>query len=131
MNYARRLGSSSVAGVLLCAMFMSVAGGAPPVLDMMPTLDNIRSRLELTPAQETQLRPMFENRQSELTQTQLQLQTATTRTQREDVLRKAKAAGEAFNSQVESVLTPVQKDEWRQIRSEIREKAKERIEDKQ
>jgi len=131
VNHARRLGSSTVAAMLLCAMFTSVAGGAPPVLDMVPTLDTIRSRLELTPAQEAQLRPIFETRKSELTHTQLQLQTAATRAQRNEVLRNAKKAGDAFNAQVESVLTPVQRDEWQQIRSEIREKAKERIEEKQ
>ncbi len=113
-------------------MLTSLPGNAAkPVLDMVPTLDNIRSRLELTPEQEALLRPMFQKRENELTHTQLKLQTAATRAQKRDVLLNAKKEGEAFNSQVESVLTPVQKDEWREIRSEIREKARERIEEKQ
>ena len=117
------------AALLLCAMFASVAESAPPVFDMLPTLDTISSRLELTPEQESQLRPIFERRQSELSQTQLQLQAAATSSQKREVLRNAKKAGDAFNAQVESVLTPVQKNEWREIRPELREKAKERIED--
>lgn len=117
--------------MLLCAMLTPVPGnGAKPVLDMVPTLDNIRSRLELTPEQEAQLRPVFEKRKSELTHTQLQLQTAATRAQKRDVLRSAKKEGDAFNSQVESVLTPTQKNEWREIRSELRGKARERIEER-
>ena len=112
--------------MLLCAMFTSVAGSAQPVLDMVPTLDTINRRLELTPEQEAQLRPIFEKRKNELTHTQLQLQTAATSAQKRDVLRNAKKEGDAFNAQVESVLTPVQKNEWREIRAEIREKARER-----
>ena len=111
-------------------MFTSLPGSAQPVLDSVPTLDTIRSRLELTPEQEAQLRPVFENRKLELQQTQMELQTATTSQRKRDVLRHAKQAGDAFNSQVESVLSPTQKNEWRAIRAEVREKAKERIEDK-
>lgn len=132
MNYARqpRFGIISAAGLWLCAMFMSTSASGAPVLDSLPTLDTIRSRLDLTPEQEAQLRPIFENRQSELQRAQLELQQAATRQQKREVLRSAKAAGDAFNTQVESVLTPTQKTEWREIRSELREKARERIEEK-
>ena len=132
MNYARRSrpGISIAAGILLCAILTSVPAVAQSVANMMPTLETVRSRLELTPEQDAQLRPIFENRQSELQQTQLQLQSATTPQQKRDVLRNSKKAGDSFNSQVESVLSPAQKNEWREIRSELREKAKERIEEK-
>jgi len=132
VNYARRSrpGISIAAGILLCAILTSVPAVAQSVANMMPTLETVRSRLELTPEQDAQLRPIFENRQSELQQTQLQLQSATTPQQKRDVLRNSKKAGDSFNSQVESVLSPAQKNEWREIRSELREKAKERIEEK-
>jgi hypothetical protein len=93
-----------------------------------PSLETVRGRLDLTPAQEAQLRPIFHNRQSELRQSQLLLQRASTPQQKDDVLRDEKRASEAFNSRVESVLTHSQKDEWREIRSVVREKIEERSE---
>jgi hypothetical protein len=130
VNQVRRFGFASAAGMLLCAILTSVAMGAPGVLDSIPTLDTLINRLELTPDQVAKLQPIFSNRVSELQQSQLELQAAATRQQKRDVLRHAKEAGNAFNSQVESLLTPTQKTEWREIRTEVREKAKERIEEK-
>jgi hypothetical protein len=131
VSYARRSRAAfaSLSGLLLCAILASVAGSAQPVLDTLPTLDTLRSRLELSPEQEAQLRPIFEKRKSELQQAQLLLQRATTSQQREDVLREAKTAGDAFNAQVEGVLSPSQKEEWREIRAGVREKVKERAEE--
>ena len=132
MNHVSRSRSGIVAvarrwsGLLL----LSTAVLAGPVLDSLPTLDTVSSRLSLNPQQEAQLRPMFENRIAELHQTRLQLEQASTPQQQREVLRQAKAAGDAFNAQVESVLTPTQRNEWREIRAELREKADERIEDK-
>jgi len=115
--------------LLLCAMLASFSASAESVLDVMPTLDNISSQLELTPEQEALLRPIFQNRLSELQQSQLLLQSATTPQRKDEVLQEAKKAGDEFNMQVESVLTPSQKHEWREIQSAAREKVKERTEE--
>ena len=74
------------------------------------------------------VRPIFQNRLSELRQSQLLLQRAATSQQKDDVLRDEKRASEAFNSLVESVLTPSQKNEWREMRSAVREKIEDRSE---
>jgi hypothetical protein len=118
-------------GLLLCAILTSLPGFAETVLDTIPTLEAVSSRLELTPEQEAKLRPIFEKRMSELLQAQLLFQRASTPQQKRNVLSEAKLAGDAFNSQVESVLSPSQKHEWREFRSEQREKVKERAEGKQ
>jgi len=122
VNYALR-------SLLLCAMLASFSASAESVFDVMPTLDNISRQLELSPEQEARLRPIFQNRLSELQQSQLLLQRATTPQRKDEVLREAKKAGDEFNLQVESVLTPSQKHEWREIRSGVREKVKERTEE--
>ncbi len=122
VNYALR-------SLVLCALLASSSASAESVLDVMPTLDNISSQLELTPEQEALLRPIFQNRLSELQQSQLLLQSATTPQRKDEVLREAKEASDEFNVQVESVLTPSQKHEWREIRSAAREKVKERTEE--
>ena len=122
VNYALR-------SLLLCAVLASFSASAESVLDVIPTLDNISRQLELSPEQEAQLRPIFQKRLSELQQSQLLLQRATTPQRKDAVLQEAKKAGDEFNMQVESVLTPSQKHEWREIRSGVREKVKERTEE--
>jgi len=132
VNYSHRsrLGIRSGAALLLCTILTSLPVGAESVLDSVPTIDNISSRLELTPEQEAKLRPIFANRLSELQLTQLHLDQATTPQQKDEVLRDAKKAADNFNSQVESVLTPSQRNEWREIRSQIRETVRESAEEK-
>jgi hypothetical protein len=133
MSHARqsRLGFPSTAGLLLYVLLVAFPATAQqPIVDALPTLDTLRNRLELTAQQEAQLQPIFQKRTSELQETQLLLQRAASRQQKRDVLRNAKKAGDAFNSQVESVLTPSQKNEWREIRSAVREKAQERAAEK-
>ena len=115
--------------LVLCALLASFSASAESVLDVLPTLDNISRQLELTPEQEARLRPIFQNRQSELQQSQLLLQRATTPQRKDAILQEAKKAGDEFNAQVESALTPSQKHEWREIRSAVREKVKERAEE--
>jgi len=125
-----RLGSLSSAGLWLCAILASLPASAIPVLDQLPTLDSLRNRLELTPEQERQLVPLFEKRQSELRQSLALLEQASTPQQQREVLRDVEQAGKRFNAQVERLLTPSQQHEWREFISELREKAKERIEEK-
>ena len=115
--------------LLLCALLTSFSASAESVLDVLPTLDNISRQLELTPDQEARLRPIFQNRQTELQASQLLLQRATTPERKDAILQEAKKAGDEFNAQVESALTPSQKQEWREIRSAVREKVKERTEE--
>jgi hypothetical protein len=111
-------------------MLMSAPASAAPMLESLPTMDVLRNRLELTPQQEEQLTPLFDQRVSELRETQHLLEQASTRQQKRDVLREAKIAGDAFNAQVERVLTPSQQHEWREFVSELKDKAKERAEQK-
>lgn len=121
---------TTAASLLLCAFLASMPAVAAPMLDTLPTMDSLRNRLELSPEQEAKLAPLLDKRVAELRQTQTRLEEATSDQQKRTVLREAKEAGNAFNHEVESLLTPSQQHEWREIRSELREKAKERAEEK-
>jgi len=118
------------AALALCAGLAALPAGASPVLDSVPTLENVSKRLELTPAQETQLRPIFEERLAALQKTQSDLQQAATDKEKREVLRAAKRAGDAFNTRVTAVLSSAQRHEWNEIRAAAREKAKARIDQK-
>lgn len=131
MTYARRsrIGLTLFAGLWLCALIAAVPSGAAP-MDSVPTMDVVRNRLELTPEQETQLRPIFEARLAELQQLKVRVEQAPSRADKRAVLRDAKQQQQAFNTQVENLLTPSQKTQWRELKAETREKLKERYEEK-
>jgi len=126
MNPSRLRVLTSAALLVVLASASTIAA---PMLDHLPTLSSLSSRLELTPEQESKLAPLFDVRVSQLRVAKEKLQQATSRQQRRDILREAKNAGDEFSRQVESVLTPSQQHKWRDIRKEMREQAKERIED--
>ncbi len=121
-------------GFLLClglavgAGFAALPASAQNVWDTVPSMDVVRSRLELTIEQEARLLPIFERRVAELQKVREQLAQATSDQEKRTVLRDAKQGADAFNSQVEGVLHASQKSEWQEMRAETREKVKERYE---
>ena len=130
MKYARRLPALSVAAGLLLAALAAPLQAVGTPWDYLPTMDVVRRKLELTPEQETQLRPIFDERLTELQQVRARVEQAPTKAEKRAVLRDAKQQSNAFNSKVESLLSPSQKSKWRELRSETREKLKERYEEK-
>ena len=98
--------------------------------DVLPTVEGLRSKLGLSDAQAAQLGPIFAQRQAELHQVQSRVQEAATDQEKRAVLRDAKQGADAFNTKVESLLSPSQKSQWRELRKETREKVKERYEQK-
>lgn len=127
MNHLRHRVLMSAAALLVALGSMSAS--AAPMLDSLPEFSALSSRLELTPEQESKLSPLFDKRIAELRAAKAQLEQATSRQAKRDILRQTKSAGDEFSRQVESVLTPSQQSEWRDMRKEFREQAKERIED--
>jgi hypothetical protein len=120
---------------LLCLVLGTLLAPPPAVAqdvwDTVPSMDVVRNRLSLTPEQEARLRPIFEQRIGELQQLKDQLAKATSEQQKRSLMSGAKEGASAFNSQVEAVLDTTQKSEWRELRSQTREKVKERYEQNQ
>ena len=115
-----------LAACALGALFASSPVTAQTFRDSVPSIDAVRSRLNLTPEQEAKLRPLFVQRGADIQATRSKLETATTRTDKKAVLQAAKRDAQAFNSKVEAELNTQQKHEWRDMRDESREKVKER-----
>jgi hypothetical protein len=118
-----------LAAMVWIAMMASWPADAASPWDTVPALDTVRSRLSLTPEQDSKIVPLFERRLSELQQTRVKLEQAPSRQEKRSVLRDAKRQGDTFNTDVESLLNTQQKSEWREIRKETREKFKERAEE--
>ena len=119
-----------LAAMVWIAMMASWPADAASPWDTVPALDTVRSRLNLTPEQDSKIVPLFERRLSELQQTRVKLGQAPSRQEKRSVLRDAKRQGDMFNTDVEKLLNTQQKSEWRDIRKETREKFKERAEEK-
>ena len=131
MDYTRQPSLIVVLGAMVwMAMMASWPADAASPWDTMPALDTVRSRLGLTPEQDSKIVPLFERRLSELQQTRVKLEQAPGRQEKRTVLRDAKRQGDMFNAEVESLLNTEQKSEWRDIRKETREKFRERVEEK-
>src|SRR5690349_18370153 len=119
-------------GILLCAVLAAPGFAQNQTLrDSVPSIDVVRNRLNLTPEQEGKLRPLFQQREQQLHDSRMKLESATSSGEKRDVMKSAKAEAQAFNAQVESVLDASQKAEWRELRDETREKVKERYERQQ
>ena len=119
-----------LAGCALAAL-LAVPAVAQTFRDSVPSIDAVRSRLNLTPEQEARLTPLFQQRAVDIQAARHKLETATTRTDKQAVLRAAKQDAQTFNSQVEAVLNQKQKHDWRDMRDEAREKVKERYQREQ
>ena len=111
-----------VAAVWLCGSQSPMALAQQPFLDSIPALDVVRQRLELTDAQYVKLQPIFQQRLSELQILQGRLQQSASDQERKQVLRDVKRGANAFDSQVARVLSTPQKNDWRKLRDEAREK---------
>jgi len=127
-NSRRRLLAPALAAGLWILATTSFRLAAAP-LDHVPTMEVVRNKLELTPAQESQLAPLFAQRMDQLQQTRSKLEAAPGKQEKRSILRDAKQAQTEFNAQVEKLLTPTQVNKWRELRKQTREKLKERYED--
>jgi hypothetical protein len=122
-----RFSAALVAGLLFSGAMVSPSEAAP--MDSVPSLDVVRNRLSLTPDQEAKLAPLFQQRISQLQDLRARLEQTPSRQEKRTILRDAKQKAESFNAQVESVLDVSQKQEWREMRAETREKLKEKYQE--
>jgi hypothetical protein len=113
------------AGVLFSAL-MAVPVVAEP-WDQVPSMDVVRNRLDLSPEQEAKLTPLFRDRATQLQELRTRVEQAPSRQEKRTVLRDAKKQADAFNSEVESLLDTSQKQEWREIRAQTREKLQQAV----
>ena len=123
-----RFAAALVAGMLFSVAMVSMSEAAP--MDSVPSLDVVRNRLSLTPGQEAKLAPLFQQRISQLQDLRARLDQATAGQEKRALLHEAQQQADSFNSQVESVLDVSQKQEWRELRVETREKLEEKYQEK-
>ncbi len=108
--------------------------GSPPQIaaaDTTPAtatinIDELRSRLNLTPEQQTQIAPYADKRKAKMEELRSKVSGSASRRDKRAALQEAKQAQEEFIKNVEPLLTPEQQTEWKKIREEVRAELKER-----
>ena|SRR5262245_34169974 len=89
-------------------------------------LGEIRDRLQLTPEQVAQIKPILEEEAQRLKAVLDKHQGATSRRAKLKMLREMRPIQEDARERITPLLTPEQRTEWKKIREELRAEAKER-----
>ena len=90
------------------------------------TLEEIRSRLDLTPEQEEQIKPLAAEYRKQMSEIRANLEKGRSGQSKRGLLLQAAAIQDEFNSNVAPLLTDEQRAEWKRIRGEMLDELKAR-----
>jgi hypothetical protein len=118
------LGAASACAQSTGAASTSPAEGSPMGMEEM------RTRLALTPEQEAQIAPLVEERNAKLKALRESGDSSGSRREKLGSLKQARGIQQDFVKQVEPLLSKEQRKEWKVLREEMKETAKERLREK-
>jgi hypothetical protein len=125
MNYRQPL-VAVLAFYLICIAPQSAAADESPVSAPQITMEELRTRLNLTPQQQEQIAPLIEERKAKMEPIRAKASSTASRREKIALFQDAKTVQDDFNSKVQPILTQEQQAEWNKIREELRERMKER-----
>jgi hypothetical protein len=99
----------------------------PEQREAMQIIDELRTRLALTPGQEAQIAPLLQARNEKLKALRDSSNPGASRREKVGLLREARRIQKDFVEQVEPLLSKEQKKEWDAIREEMQGTAKEKL----
>lgn len=121
-------GIRAAAAVILLASASFGAAAQQPAVDpaaIQAALQEARARLQLTPEQEAQLKPLIQERNEALKAIRDKHAGDDSRRARRAMFREAKPVVENYQARVRTILNDAQYDEWERMRAEARERLKE------
>ncbi len=118
---------AAAAVILLASASFGVAAQQPAVdpAAIQAALQEARARLQLTPDQEAQLKPLIQERNEALKAIRDKHAGDDSRRARRAMFREAKPVVENYQARVRTILNDAQYDEWEKMRAEARERLKE------
>jgi hypothetical protein len=108
-----------------------LADEAELVPDPQARLAQMKARLNLSDAQQAELKPLTEQFATNLKAVRAQYPAEPSRNEKRAMVKALRAEQAKFKEQVGAVLTPEQMGEWQAMQKEIRKKAKERLREQQ
>lgn len=121
-------GIRAAAAVILLASSSFGAAAQQPAVDpaaIQAALQEARARLQLTPEQEAQLKPLIQERNAALKAIRDKHAGDDSRRARRAMFREAKPVVENYQARVRTILNDAQYDEWEKMRAEARERLEE------
>ena len=103
---------------------------AAPADGSSMAIEQMRSRLALTPEQEARISPLVEQRNAKLNALRESSDPNGSRREKLGLLKQARGIQQDFVKQVEPLLSKEQKKEWAAMRDEMKETAKARVREK-
>ena len=88
-------------------------------------LDQLKTRLKLTPEQTEELKPIVKQEVEEMRAVRERLGSDTSGRGRATMLREMKGVQEKYTPQINAILTPEQQQEWKKIKDERKQQLKE------
>jgi septal ring factor EnvC (AmiA/AmiB activator) len=125
MNYRQPL-AAALALYLICIAPQSAAADESPLSPPQVTIEELRTRLNLTPQQQEQIAPLVEERKAKMAPIRAKVSSTASRREKIAAFQEAKAVQDDFNSKVQPLLSQEQQAEWNKIREEMRGRMKER-----
>jgi hypothetical protein len=99
---------------------------APSPEEVQQRLADAKARLNLTSEQEQRLSPLVEEEAKELRAIQQKYAGTASRQDKRTALQEARAVQQGFRAKLEGILNPEQIAEWDEMRSEARERFRQR-----
>ena len=123
-----------MSGIRAATVAMVLAAASAGVIAQQPAIDpavvqaaiqEAKARLELTPEQEAQLKPLMQERNQALKAIRDKYAGDDSRRTRRAMFREAEPVVENYQARVRTILNDTQYAEWEKMRAEARERLKE------
>jgi Spy/CpxP family protein refolding chaperone len=103
------------------SLFLAMCWGQPDAQEPGTRLEEYQQRLNLTPSQIEQIRPILEDEAAKLREIRSKHQGDTSRRGRRSLLRELRAVQQDAQTRIDPLLTPQQRAEWTKLRAERRD----------
>jgi Spy/CpxP family protein refolding chaperone len=114
-----------------CVLDASAQSARPDPQAVAQRIEQAKERLNLTPEQEAQLRPVMEERVRKLQEIRGRYAGDNSRKARRGMMKEARPVQEDYETKVKAILTEPQIAEWETMRKEARNEMKERYRNNQ
>jgi len=122
--YGIRAATAAAITVLAAAGALAQQPAVDPAA-IQAVLEEARARMQLTPEQEAQLKPLIQERNEALKAIRDKHAGDDSRRARRAMFREAQPVVENYQARVRTILNDAQYDEWERMRAEARERLKE------